>query len=60
MGGVVPLATDDVVIVNGDLILSGTTSSISVSSFTIQTGGSFCQQIGVTGTGTFTLAAGSW
>src|ERR1035437_4939698 len=58
-GGVVPLATDDVIIVSGDLVV-GATTSINVASLTVQTGAKYCQQIGMTGTGTFTLEAGSW
>ena len=59
VGGVAPGATDDVVIANGDLVYTGTTS-INCASLTVQTGAKVCQQIGITGTGTFTLESGSW
>ena len=57
--GVVPLATDDVVIVTGDLVFTGTTA-ITCVSLTVQTGAKLCQQIGMTGSGTFTLQSGSY
>jgi hypothetical protein len=56
-GGVVPGASDSVIIVSGDLVYSGTTA-IVVLSLTVQ--GSFCQQAGVTGTGSFTLTSSSY
>src|ERR1035437_7388467 len=57
-GGVVPLSTDDVVIVSGDLVYNS--ASTSVASLTIQNNAIFCQGAGFTGTGTFTMSSGSW
>jgi hypothetical protein len=57
-GGVVPLATDDVVIVSGDLVYNS--AATTVANLTIQSNATFCQGAGVTGTGTFTMASGSW
>ena len=54
-GGVVPLTTDDVVIVSGDLVYN--TASSTAANITIN--GSFCQGASVTGTATFTMASGA-
>src|ERR1035437_3160210 len=56
--GSVPTATDDAIILNGDLVKIN--ASVSIANFTVQTGGMIFQGAGATGTGTFTLASGSW
>ena len=60
VGGVVPLATDDVVIATGDLVYN--TGSVTCASLTIQTNAKFNEGASVTGggTGNFTLMSGSW
>jgi hypothetical protein len=57
-GGVVPTATDSVVIVTGDLVSGGG----NASSLTVKSGATICQTASVTCTsgGVFTLEAGSW
>jgi len=61
-GGVVPVDGDSVVIVNGDMV--NINAAANALSITVKTGGTVCQGAGVTnsatGTGTFTLEAGSW
>jgi hypothetical protein len=56
-GGVVPLITDDVVIVSGDLVYNTATST--AANITIQNNASFYQGAAVTGTATFTMASGA-
>ena len=56
--GAVPTATDDAIILNGDLVKVN--ASANAVNLTVQTGGMVMQGAGVTGTGTFTLASGSW
>jgi hypothetical protein len=56
--GSVPAATDDAIILNGDLVKIN--ASASITNLTVQTGGMIWQGAGATGTGTFTLASGSW
>ena len=58
VGGVVPVSTDDVIIVSPDLVIGGG----NASSLTVQNGAKVSQTASVTCTtgGTFTLASGSW
>jgi hypothetical protein len=58
VGGVVPGAADDVIIVSPDLVIGGG----NASSLTVQNGAKVSQTASVTCTtgGTFTLASGSW
>jgi hypothetical protein len=60
-GGVVPLSTDDVVIVANDLVYNSASLSVA-GSLTLSSGAKFSQGASVssTGSGTFTLAANSW
>ena len=56
--GSAPTATDDAVILNGDLVKIN--ASTTIANITVQTGGMVFQGAGVSGTGTFTLVSGSW
>ena len=56
--GSAPTAADDAIILNGDLVKVN--ASANAVNLTVQTGGMVWQGAGVTGTGTFTLASGSW
>ena len=56
--GSAPTAADDAVILNGDLVKIN--ASATIVNITVQTGGMVFQGAGATGTGTFTLASGSW
>jgi hypothetical protein len=61
-GGVVPLSTDDAVIVSGDLV--NITASANIVNLTVQTGGMVRQGASISnstvGTGSFTMQSGSW
>jgi hypothetical protein len=56
-GGVVPLTTDDVVIVSGDLVYNSATAT--AANITVQSNAMFYQGAAVTGTATFTMASGA-
>jgi hypothetical protein len=56
--GSAPTASDDAIILNGDLVKVN--ASANAVNLTVQTGGMVLQGAGVTGTGIFTLASGSW
>ncbi|MDR3665454.1 MAG: T9SS type A sorting domain-containing protein [Ignavibacteriaceae bacterium] len=56
--GAAPTATDDAIILSGDLVKIN--ASASITNLTVLTGGIVQQGAGATGTGTFTLASGSW
>jgi hypothetical protein len=56
--GSAPTAADDAIILNGDLVKIN--AAATIVNITVQTGGMVFQGAGASGTGTFTLASGSW